>query len=129
LTPLELTLERAKAADREAISGALRKLKQTDAYKAAGAEEQKGMEEACRAEVIERRYIGSLPSLTFTNLILELVRSATIQWWRRSWGLGGRRPPFTLVAPPGGRTLKKRTRPWPTLKTWRMAISSRTRPS
>jgi len=65
LTPLELKLERAKAADREAISGALKKLRQTDAYMAAGGEEQTGMEVACRAEVIERRYIGTLLSFNF----------------------------------------------------------------
>jgi hypothetical protein len=65
LTPLELKLERAKNADREAISGALRKLKKSDAYMATGAEEQKGLEEACRAEVVERRYIGTLLSLNF----------------------------------------------------------------
>jgi hypothetical protein len=63
LTPLELKLERAKAADREAISGALRKLKKTDAYMAAREGEQKGLEEACRAEVIQKQYIGTLLSL------------------------------------------------------------------
>jgi hypothetical protein len=59
LTPLKLKLERAKGADREAISQALRKLKKTDAYMVAGAGEQKGMEEACRAEVVQKRYIYS----------------------------------------------------------------------
>jgi hypothetical protein len=54
-----------KAADREAISGALRKLKQTDAYMAAGEKEQTGMEEACRAAVIEKRYICTLQSFNF----------------------------------------------------------------
>jgi hypothetical protein len=65
LTPLQLQLERAKAADREAISGAIRKLKKTDAYMAAGGGEQTGMEEACRAAVIEKRYIGALLSFNF----------------------------------------------------------------
>jgi hypothetical protein len=60
LTPLELKLERAKAADREAISGAIRKLKKTDAYMAAGEGGQKGLEEACRAEVIRKRYNRTL---------------------------------------------------------------------
>ena len=55
MTPLGLRLERAKAADREAISGALRKLRKTDAYMAAGVEEKKGMEEASRADVIQHR--------------------------------------------------------------------------
>ena len=40
MSPLGLRLERAKAADREAISGALQKLKKIDAYMAAGAEEK-----------------------------------------------------------------------------------------
>jgi hypothetical protein len=55
LTPLGLRLERAKAADREAISGALRKLKKTATYMAAGGEEKQGMEEATRADVIQKR--------------------------------------------------------------------------
>jgi hypothetical protein len=62
LTPLGLRLERAKAADRQAISGALQNLKKTDAYMAAGAGEKTGMEEACKAEVIQKRYIGMLLS-------------------------------------------------------------------
>ena len=36
MTPLELRLKRVKAADHEVISGALKKLKQIDAYIAAG---------------------------------------------------------------------------------------------
>ena len=63
MTPLKLKLKRVKAADREAISGALQKLKKTDAYMAVGEGEQKGLEEACRAEVIQKRYIGTLLSL------------------------------------------------------------------
>ena len=55
MTSLGLRLKREKAADREAISGALRKLKNTDAYMAAGVEEKKGMEEASRADVIQHR--------------------------------------------------------------------------
>jgi hypothetical protein len=62
LTPLQLKLERAKAADREAISGALRKLKKTNAYMAAGVGGQKEMEEACKAEVIQKRYVSTLLS-------------------------------------------------------------------
>lgn len=62
MTPLGLRLERAKAADRQAISAALRNLKKTDAYMAAGEGEKTGMEEACRAEVVAKRYIGTLLS-------------------------------------------------------------------
>jgi hypothetical protein len=65
LTPLEVQLERAKAADREAISAALRKLKKSDAYMAAGAGEKTGMEEASRAAVIEKRYISILLTFNF----------------------------------------------------------------
>jgi hypothetical protein len=65
LTPLEVQLERAKGADREAISAALRKLKKTDAYMAAGVGEKTAMEEASRAKVIERRYIGTLLTFNF----------------------------------------------------------------
>ena len=81
MTPLKLKLERAKAADREAISLAMRKLKKTDVYMAAGVGEQKGMEEACRAEVVQKRYgILTLYCIsTFTNLILVLLRSVTIR--------------------------------------------------
>ena len=67
MTPLQLQLERAKGADREAISRAVRKLKKTDAYMATGVREQKEMEEACKAEVIQRRYVSTLLSLTFIN--------------------------------------------------------------
>ena len=67
MTPLQLQLERAKGADREAISGVVRKLKKTNAYMAAGVGEQKEMEEACKAEVIQRRYVSTLLSLTFIN--------------------------------------------------------------
>jgi hypothetical protein len=55
LTPLELRLERAKAADCEAISGAFCKLKKTDAYMAAGEGEKIEMGEACRAQVIQEK--------------------------------------------------------------------------
>jgi hypothetical protein len=65
LTPLQLQLERAKTANREAISGALRKLKKTDAYMAAEAGEKTGIEEACRAEVIQKRYTGTLLSFNY----------------------------------------------------------------
>ena len=58
LTPLEVRLERAKAADREAISGALRRLRQTDAYIGADVGGKGEMEAACRARVISRRYIA-----------------------------------------------------------------------
>jgi hypothetical protein len=65
LTPLELKLERVKAADCEAISGALRRLKKTNAYMAAGAGEKIGMEEACRAKVVQKRYTGTLLSFNY----------------------------------------------------------------
>jgi hypothetical protein len=65
LTPLEVRLERAKAADREAISGALRRLRKTNAYMAAGAEGKQEMEEACKAGVIQRRYISTVLSFNF----------------------------------------------------------------
>ena len=54
-----------KAADHEAISGALKKLKLMDAYIAAGGEEQTRIEVACRAKVIEKWYIGTLLSFNF----------------------------------------------------------------
>ena len=65
MTPLKLKLERAKGADREAISQTLRKLKKTDAYMVAGAGEQKGIEEACRAEVVQKWYIYTLLYFNF----------------------------------------------------------------
>ena len=65
MTPLELRLERAKAADREAISGALRRLHQTTAYMGADAGGKGEMEAACRARVISNRYIGTLLSFNF----------------------------------------------------------------
>ena len=64
MTPLQLQLERAKGADREAISGAVRKLKKIDAYMAAGVGEQKEMEEACKAEVIQIDWPRSGPVQT-----------------------------------------------------------------
>jgi hypothetical protein len=65
LTPLELKLERAKAADHEVISGALCRLKKTDAYMAAGVGEKIGMEEACRAKMVQKRYTGTLLSFNY----------------------------------------------------------------
>ena len=58
-------LERAKAADHEAIGGALRRLRQTMAYMGADAGGKEKIEVACRARLISNRYIGALLSFNF----------------------------------------------------------------
>ena len=65
LTPLELRLERAKAADRETISGALQRLRQTTAYMGADAKGKGEMEAACKARIISNKYINTLLSFNF----------------------------------------------------------------
>jgi hypothetical protein len=65
LTPLELKLRRVKATDRETISGVVRRLRKTNIYMAVGQGGKEGMEEACKAGVIQRRYISTLLCFNF----------------------------------------------------------------
>jgi hypothetical protein len=59
LTPLGLRLKRVKATNHEVISGALQKLKKLDIYIAVGVGKQKEIKEACKAEVIQKRYVST----------------------------------------------------------------------
>jgi hypothetical protein len=56
LTLLEQRVEKAKAADRTAISTALRALKKSSDYIAANEDRKKEMEEAKKKEVVQKRY-------------------------------------------------------------------------